>query len=410
MAIDLTDVLLKRQADKYTAEQFGPSGSPTDYNLGGGNFVAGFNQGMNNLIKFAQTGDRRRDEARQEAIAAEQVGYEREQDLIKNQLAMDANVRADKSLGIEQGKFNLQKVAQTKADQEKLIREAIQRNTATAQLAQLEGQAELDELLKKQGTTTKDWINQGYVTSSPETPNILEITQKGKEAGIEEDFTTMQSAADLVKTRNLEEVKNRLTLAADTDPTNDYGQVTPYGVSTATDKVNAQYEAQDTRIKKAYEDKYKEITKNSTPSEVKEFNEYEQFAKDWKGGDPTDIISPYVGKDKSEEDVSFQREELTGVYNRVQNDNRVKSLPPEARDYIFHKVAQRAFGQGVGLGDYSDTEIDSLVNEYVGETGSLTKGIKQAAKLRPLREQEKVDLGTSALLKSLETGMIRFGK
>lgn len=111
MATDLTEVLLRRQAGKY-----GP-----DNRMMGGEWNAGNNtqlisQGIGNILNSIDAPAQRQEAARQEAIAASQVAYGREQDSIANQLRFGDASRADARLELDKATADRQRMRDAKAD------------------------------------------------------------------------------------------------------------------------------------------------------------------------------------------------------------------------------------------------------------------------------------------------------
>ncbi|CAM0005002.1 hypothetical protein VPHD266_0027 [Vibrio phage D266] len=104
MATDLTDVLINKQMAKYNPDQFGRR--PDLISDSGGNWNAGNNQqlisqGLGNILGAIDAPAQREAMARQEAMAAEQIQYDREQDALTNQLNQRTVARADERLSLD---------------------------------------------------------------------------------------------------------------------------------------------------------------------------------------------------------------------------------------------------------------------------------------------------------------------
>ncbi|AUR97288.1 hypothetical protein NVP1238A_39 [Vibrio phage 1.238.A._10N.261.52.F10] len=92
---DLTDILIKRQENKYNRDQFGAwPDLMTEGNWNAGNYQQMISQGLGNLLGSINAPAQREAMARQEAIQAEQTRYDREQDSIANNLALKSETRA----------------------------------------------------------------------------------------------------------------------------------------------------------------------------------------------------------------------------------------------------------------------------------------------------------------------------
>lgn len=104
MATDLTDVLINRQMAKYNPDQFGRR--PDLISDAGGNWNAGSNQqlisqGLGNILGAIDAPAQREAMARQEAMAAEQIQYDRGQADLTNQLNQRTADRQDARLSMD---------------------------------------------------------------------------------------------------------------------------------------------------------------------------------------------------------------------------------------------------------------------------------------------------------------------
>lgn len=104
MATDLTDVLINRQMAKYNPDQFGRrpdllSDAGTNWNAGNNQQL--ISQGLGNILGAIDAPAQREAIARQEAMAAEQVQYNRGQDELSNMLNQRTADRADERLTLE---------------------------------------------------------------------------------------------------------------------------------------------------------------------------------------------------------------------------------------------------------------------------------------------------------------------
>lgn len=119
MATDLTEVLLSKQARKYDPDQFGAR--PELLSDAGGkwnasNYQQMISQGIGNLLGAIDAPAQREAIAREEAIAAEQVQYAREQDALNNELKQRASARGDADLKLRQDAAARQVARDKKAD------------------------------------------------------------------------------------------------------------------------------------------------------------------------------------------------------------------------------------------------------------------------------------------------------
>ena len=120
-----------KQETMDTLSGLGSTAAPTNYTMNANSFIGGFNQGMSNLIKFAQTGDRKRAEAAEQARLDEATAAAREQQAFDNALATRAS-------DLAQADFDFRKGRALKADQK-------------------------DEALKLKTANTAKFLQEGYI-------------------------------------------------------------------------------------------------------------------------------------------------------------------------------------------------------------------------------------------------------
>lgn len=104
MANDLTGVLINRQMAKYSLDQFGQrpellSDAGTTWNAGNNQQL--ISQGLGNILGSIDAPAQRQELARQEAMAAEKVQYERGQNELTNMLSQRTAARADERLSLD---------------------------------------------------------------------------------------------------------------------------------------------------------------------------------------------------------------------------------------------------------------------------------------------------------------------
>lgn len=109
-----------KQATIDTLTGLGSTQAPQAPDLAANSYIGMFGKGMEGLINFAQTGERRAAAEAQQKLNAEQVAYDRGRDALTDRLAIAQDNRAAE-------KFEFNKARQLRADQDKLWQQDAQR-------------------------------------------------------------------------------------------------------------------------------------------------------------------------------------------------------------------------------------------------------------------------------------------